>query len=399
MQRSRPPERSARSLWLACVASAAVLNVTQLTCGEDPAMVEAHPAAPVKIALDGAAAQVVGGEGFHCARGEAGEVWCWGSNRVGELGLGRRAERQLVPARVGFGAPVTIKALAQGGGVVCGLDDAGALWCWGKAHAPLFGGRREALSPVKVHDGPLKQVSVSGHMVCGVDLKGAPWCIGAGKGQAAAITMQLGAGPAAAVQVGSYGRTLCVEQVEGGARCTSFDPLNAPLPAAPALEAWPALEGLRGIQLGDMAGACGLDEARRVRCVRLELGDPGAAVALPEALRVEASALVATRRVCVIDGAGAARCAEGERDVGEALRGLPAGRIVSLTAGESQCAVMEGGALYCWGNNWHGQVGDGTYTRPPERPAGESAKHCVLFPVLYGSICCGAIMGDKSPRL
>ena len=37
------------------------------------------------------------------------------------------------------------------------------------------------------------------------------------------------------------------------------------------------------------------------------------------------------------------------------------GRAVSISAGDSHsCAVLEGGAAYCWGRNQHGQLGTGT---------------------------------------
>jgi alpha-tubulin suppressor-like RCC1 family protein len=38
-------------------------------------------------------------------------------------------------------------------------------------------------------------------------------------------------------------------------------------------------------------------------------------------------------------------------------------RFVSLTAGTMHsCAVTSGGVAYCWGNNWSGQLGDGSIT-------------------------------------
>ena len=79
------------------------------------------------VDLEGAV-QVSVGRAHACARTEAGEVHCWGSNDAGELGDGTYEPRVTPLAVPGFGPAV---ALSVGGTRSCAVRRDGALYCWG----------------------------------------------------------------------------------------------------------------------------------------------------------------------------------------------------------------------------------------------------------------------------
>jgi alpha-tubulin suppressor-like RCC1 family protein len=73
-----------------------------------------------------------------CGVTTAGEAWCWGSNQFGQLGATSSStctfattnySCSATPLRVGGGHG--FEDLATGGRHVCAVDDAGDVWCWG----------------------------------------------------------------------------------------------------------------------------------------------------------------------------------------------------------------------------------------------------------------------------
>lgn len=77
----------------------------------------------------GARAEEVGcGQSHTCARLNNGDVWCWGDNSRGQLGVGDLMAR-MVPAQVGLG--VVANQLAVGGRHTCARTSADDVRCWG----------------------------------------------------------------------------------------------------------------------------------------------------------------------------------------------------------------------------------------------------------------------------
>ena len=75
-----------------------------------------------------AAVHVVVGSVHTCALTASSDVFCWGSNKNGEVGTGATSEKVLSPARIGVR---DIVALAAGQAHSCALDSKNSVWCWG----------------------------------------------------------------------------------------------------------------------------------------------------------------------------------------------------------------------------------------------------------------------------
>ena len=78
------------------------------------------------------------------------------------------------------------------------------------------------------------------------------------------------------------------------------------------------------------------------------------------------------RHTCAVTDSGAVKCwgrnSEGELGDGAKtdsstpvdVSGLSSGVAAVTTGAFHSCAVTSAGAAYCWGNNFNGQLGDGT---------------------------------------
>lgn len=112
-------------------------------------------ATPVVVKLDEPVDAIAVGQSHSCARTMAGAVWCWGSNKQGQLGLGQvdtvaHATPAKVPGLEG------VKAVSAGSGSTCAILTDGSLRCWGdnsfgQLGIPAnVGGNNQQPSPVVV---------------------------------------------------------------------------------------------------------------------------------------------------------------------------------------------------------------------------------------------------------
>jgi len=88
---------------------------------------------PVLVSIGGTsytAVDVSAGDSHTCAVLNTGEVWCWGSDAFGQIGDGTAGGNQVVPARSGSGLN-NISKVAAGGDHTCALNDVGGVLCWG----------------------------------------------------------------------------------------------------------------------------------------------------------------------------------------------------------------------------------------------------------------------------
>jgi alpha-tubulin suppressor-like RCC1 family protein len=250
-------------------------------------------------------ASIAAGVSHLCALTSDGAGYCWGSNRVGQLGIGTTTGPQVCgPEGTGFRecstSPVavagglTFSTLTVGWEHSCGLTAAGAAYCWGNNEYGQLGDETTAnkSAPVQVAGGlSFGALSAGGFHTCGLTSEGAAYCWGAnpygglGDGTTAASStpVPVSGGFTWASIAAGYGHT-CAVTPGGAAYC------------------W-----------GDNGGG---------------LGNGGTA---------NSSAPVAV------------------------LGGLTFATVSAGGAGHS-CGVTTTGIVYCWGDNSFGQLGNGTRT-------------------------------------
>lgn len=253
-------------------------------------------------------ASVSAGAQFACAQSTGGSLYCWGTNMAGQLGNGSMTS-SLVPTTVDRGAkPIddTWAAVAVGGEFACAISSSRRLFCWGSDYFGQLGngvtsGPFSTPQSVTV-PGPWKAIATGAHHACAIAIDDSTYCWGWN-----------GAG-----QLGIGSNT------------------NADQPTMINSTNLSAGEVFRSLAASD-SNTCGVTSSARIFCWgannygQLGTGSGGGS----------------TVPVLIATPGGVS----------------PAPQYVSVTSGyESACALATSGTAYCWGANYYGQLGDGTYT-------------------------------------
>ena len=309
--------------------------------------------------------QVSAGDEHTCAITAPGFAYCWGRNSRGQVGVGDTASRRS-PAAVS-GARI-VRSLSTGSESTCALDEGGEAYCWGLTRLPTTGGEAEVhwvpfLSPY----GLFTAISVGQEQWCGTDQAGL-YCWGYFPEPIDPLTMEGG------------------WFLDGPYIFASDPPIT-------------------GLSTGDRH-SCGLTPDGRGICWGVntlgQLGDgtlnhtPTIVGAWPNLVFEPQLATVSTdvrftqiasgsTHTCALDGSGGAYCWGDNREgqLGTApgtectwsdvtgpynCRTTPApvsGSLVfrSISAGfRFTCGITTQGGAYCWGQNAHGQLGNGGRT-------------------------------------
>ncbi len=285
--------RRARELALALTGGALV------ACA--PGAPETDAAAPdtdslvASTAADTSALRFVGltaGRQFTCGLDEAGAAWCWGANRFGQLGIGDTLDR-FVPTRVVYDTRFT--RIMAGETHTCAVDSLATLHCWGDnrdfALADTTVRFRDRPAPLPVRG--VRQLALGRNVTCITDATDRPLCWGTDR------------------------------------------------------------HGERG---DNRLGSAPLAEPRAVR------GD----------LRFD-KLTVGRQHACGLTSQGAAWCWGDGGALGDGTltdRGAPVEvqgnrRFRELAAGESiTCGLKVDGSVWCWGVAFDGQLGQGSPPRP-----------------------------------
>jgi alpha-tubulin suppressor-like RCC1 family protein len=335
------------------------------------------PASPIMI-------QVVAAQGLYtCGLTSAQAPYCWGENSSGQLGNGSSNGPAMCGGIACSSTPVAVSGglsfsvLTAGNRHACALAGARAAYCWGA---------NTSSAPVAVSGGlSFSTLSAGDSHTCGLTTAGTAYCWGASSSTPVAVPGGLSFNTLAAGSAGTCGLTSAQ-----AAYC--WDTTNT----TPV-----AVSGGLSFSALTMGGfhTCGLTNVGTAYCWgNGYLGDLGNGSGTPSADPVAVSGDLHFSVIdagfgytCGLTSAGEAYCwgenTRGQLGVGTTagadtvIFGTPGGgqvhtftpspvpvhtalRWTSITAGNVHtCALTRDGAVYCWGDNVAGELGDGTTTQ------------------------------------
>lgn len=356
-----------------------------------------RPSADTPAGTTSGSVLMIDAGGHTCAVTADGAAHCWGLNEDGQLGNGG-SDDEPHPAAVSASGS-DIRAVSAGRGTTCSVSTAGAVRCWGLNTSGQVGDgtRRQRTRPVPVDTlaSGVKGISVGHAHVCAVTASGAVRCWGNGSsGQLGDGRMTIRNRPVQVVGLDSgvtavsagtkhtcavtdAGAVLCWgENGSGQLGDGTTEDRSRPVP----------VKRLRSGVVAVTAGGhhtCALTEAGGVLCwgdsKHGQLGNGQRADSrTPTEVSKLGSRVVAvsagTSHSCAVDADGRVWCWGGNSPGGPLGDGTLETRLVpvevpgvtgiaTVSAGASHtCAVTTTGVAKCWGNNDHGQLGDGTTT-------------------------------------
>lgn len=280
----------------------------------------------------GQVVQVLATRQYSCALSDAGTVRCWGSNRRGALGYGDERDRGDDPDEMGDALPAidlgqgrAVIQLFGGFGRTCAIFGDGTAKCWGSASVGLLGTRAfssagsrsgemgDALPIVLYGDlPPIRQIVTGDRHTCAL--------------------LEIG-------KVRCWGRNLSGTLGSGDQTSRKFG--------------WHDMSNLQDVDLGAGVRVAQLAAGRYHTCALL---DDGAVKCWGQNVAGQLGLGDTTSR------------GGSPETMGEALPTVDLGGgavATQLTAGLAHtCALLDDGTAKCWGMNWGAALGLGEYGRP-----------------------------------
>jgi alpha-tubulin suppressor-like RCC1 family protein len=323
------------------------------------------PAAIPDIALGGRAVQITAGSNHTCALLDTGKARCWGGNADGQLGYGHTRDigDDEAPASAGdvpLDEPVT--QVVAGSEYTCTLLASGRVRCWGDSpegetghgldHSSIGDDELPTAYPALELGSRVTQLAAATGSPCALLEGGSVRCWGAVAGSTAdrytpAAEHPLVALGVPAVRLGSGvgGLRVCAITAAGRLRCWGGG-VNGLVGYAYEIDDVGVTERPTPAKLGDvpLAGddrVTGVAPGAKHTCVLLDTGR----VRCWGVNQFSVLGPASPERVLARDAV--------EIDVG--------GRVTEIAAGAFHtCAVLDTGAVRCWGRNADGQLGYGT---------------------------------------
>ncbi|MFC1466032.1 MAG: RCC1 domain-containing protein [Candidatus Brachytrichaceae bacterium NZ_4S206] len=334
------------TLWMRALAVASLLPLNFQIVGASAAS-----NAPVSA--------LTAGEKHTCAI-RAGTLLCWGENSFGQLGLGDQSHRAAPQAVTTWPAAASgaVTAVSAGRSYTCAVRN-GALFCWGANEYGQLGLGESAAAESRFGTPPLEPRAVT------LPGRGAVTSVATGWRHTCAVR----GGALYCWGYNAEGQLGLGDAAQSSFEMSEFEARPVTLPGSGAVTAVVAGRAhtcaIRGGALycwgENRYGQLGLDDEANQTAPK--------AVALPGRGTVTAVA-AGESHTCAVRG-GALYCwgedefgqlGSGEQVEGTAFRvvKLPgSGAVTSLIAGRSHTCAARGASLYCWGENFYGQLGLG----------------------------------------
>lgn len=289
---------------------------------------------------------------FHvCGLKSDGSLWCWGGNARGQLGLDMSGDRS-TPQQI---ASPTLEwsAIAAGTKHTCALTADARLYCWGRGTEGQLGlgDGLDSRGPAQIDVGSeaLRSVDLGGDHSCAIDARSKLWCWGENNlGQLGLGDLALRLEPVAldlgedVHSVAAGGDHTCALMTSGDVLCFGRN----------------------------SDGQLGIDDSDNDHHANPQT--------LAYSLTLDAVGL-GSRHSCGLEG-GALWCWGsgdlGQLGLGDQRRKFSPRKLdtaedwLSVVGGRSHtCALRSDGSLYCWGSNDVGQLGVGPGTAERSLPA------------------------------
>ncbi len=346
----------------------------------------------------GGVEQMALGGGHTCVRTKQGDVFCWGRNANGQLGVMTFEGQSEVPVKVPLPGKATL--LAAGTYHTCAVTEDGALHCWGRGDDGQIGtgALEDALQPVTLGIQGVVRLALGEQHTCAVAARqgeiGDLYCWGSGGlGQTGVISQTLTVpfmlrGGVGEVAAGAFhtcfldedGLTLCMGSNTDG-ECGISGPVGMVVtPQKPeGLGERPATR----VYAGGRSGCVETDG--NLRCWgdnstgQLGLGfasdsELGTEVPLP-AGELRGVALGTTHTCALLADAPFCWGDNFSGQLGVATPGIheptPLGLLGVRAIGAGSvhsCAYVSPSEIYCWGTNAFGQLGNGEASSTPSLP-------------------------------
>lgn len=304
-------------------------------------------ATPARVMDGGFAFTAISAGNTHTCGLTGGNVRCWGQNSTGQLGIGSTTARNvptLVTALSG-----TFTQVSSGYQSTCARRDDSTVWCWGaNSYGELGDGTMtQSTSPVQVTgvtDATSIAVGVGGY-ACAIRAGGAVWCWGRVPG--------LGANTATPVRIGTVTNvaqiapgytSACLRFTNGAVQCFGSNFYGQLGDGTTASHSLPApVTGLTdAVELRSSANfVCARRMDNTVVCWGVNSGGM-----LGDRTVVNRSTPVA---VAMLSAVGA----------------IAPAQLIGISGDGHVCANRSGGPVFCWGQNWFGQLGRREITFTP----------------------------------